>query len=63
MNDMNHDPWTKLTDMAAAHVESRVRAGNRPAIQMLIMELCTSTANKRDILTNFLCTPPIQIKE
>ena len=63
MNNMNHDPWTKLTDMAAAHVESCVRAGNRPAIQMLIMELCTSTANKRDILTNFLCTPPIQIKE
>jgi hypothetical protein len=63
MNDMNHDPWTKLTDMAAAHVESCVRAENRPAIQKLIIELCTSTANKRDILTNFLCTPPIKTKE
>ena len=63
MTNMNHDPWTKLTDMAAAHVESCVRAEHRPAIQMLIMELCTSPANKRDILTNFICTPPIKMKE
>ena len=60
MNNMNHDPWTKLTDMAAAHVESCVRAENRPAVQMLIMELCTSTKHKRDVLVDFLCTQPIK---
>lgn len=60
MNDMNHDPWTKLTDMAAAHVESCIRAENRPAIQKLIMELCTSTKQKRDVLVDFLCTQPIK---
>jgi hypothetical protein len=60
MTDINHDPWTKLTDMAAAHVESCVRAENRPAIQKLIMELCTSTKQKRDVLVDFLCTKPIK---
>jgi len=60
MTDMNHDPWTKLTDMAAAHVESCIRAENRPAIQKLIMELCTSTKQKRDVLVDFLCTQPIK---
>ena len=60
MTDMNLDPWTKLSDMAAAHVESCVRAENRPAIQKLIMELCTSTKHKRDVLTDFLCTKPIK---
>lgn len=60
MNNMNHDPWTKLTDMAAAHVESCIRAENRPAIQKLIMELCTSTKQKRDVLVDFLCTQPIK---
>jgi hypothetical protein len=60
MNDMNHDPWTKLTDMAAAHVESCIRAENRPAVQKLIMELCTSTKQKRDVLVDFLCTQPIK---
>lgn len=59
-DNLNHDPWTKLTDMAAAHVESCVRAENRPAVQKLIIDLCTSTSNKRDILTDFLCTPPIK---
>ena len=59
-DNLNHDPWTKLTDMAAAHVESCVRAENRPAVQKLILDLCTSTSNKRDILTDFLCTPPIK---
>ena len=60
MTDMNHDPWTKLTDMAASHVEACIRAENRPAIQKLIMELCTSTKHKRDVLTDFLCTKPIK---
>ena len=60
MSNMNHDPWTKLTDMAAAHVESCIRAENRPAIQKLIMELCTSTKQKRDVLVDFLCTQPIK---
>jgi len=60
MTDMNHDPWTKLADMAAAHVESCIRAENRPAIQKLIMELCTSTKQKRDVLVDFLCTKPIK---
>lgn len=60
MTDMNHDPWTKLTDMAAAHVESCIRAENRPAIQKLIMELCTSTKQKRHVLVDFLCTQPIK---
>ena len=59
-DNLNHDPWTKLTDMSAAHVESCVRAENRPAVQKLIIDLCTSTSNKRDILTDFLCTPPIK---
>lgn len=59
-DNLNHDPWTKLTDMAAAHVESCVRAENRPAVQKFILDLCTSTSNKRDILTDFLCTPPIK---
>ena len=53
-DNLNHDPWTKLTDMAAAHVESCVRAENRPAVQKFILDLCTTTSNKRDILTDFL---------
>ena len=60
MNDMNHDPWTKLADMAAAHVESCIRAENRHAVERLINDLCNNTKQKRDVLVDFLCTKPIK---
>lgn len=54
MSNLNHDPWTKLTDMAAARVEMLVRFENRRAVQQFINELCNNTANKRDVLVKFL---------
>jgi len=60
MTDLNHNPWTKLTDMAAAHIESCIRAENRPAVEKLLSELCNSTKLKRDVLVDFLSTKPIK---
>ena len=59
-DDLKHDPWTKLADMAAAHVESCIRAENRPAVERLINDLCNNTKQKRDVLMVFLCTKPIK---
>lgn len=55
--DLQHDPWTKLTDMAAAHVQSMVRAGNMGPVNKLINDLCNNTIQKREVLTKFLSTP------
>lgn len=59
-DNLKHDPWTKLTDMAAAHVESCIRGENRKAVEGLINDLCNSTKEKREILVDFLCTKPIK---
>lgn len=59
-DNLKHDPWTELTDMAAAHVESCVRAHNRQAVQKLLSDLCNNTKQKREVLVDFLCTRPIK---
>jgi hypothetical protein len=59
-DNLKHDPWTELANMAAAHVESCIRAENRPAVERLINDLCNNTKQKRDVLVNFLCTKPIK---
>ena len=33
-DNLKYDPWTKLTDMAAAHVESCIRGENRKAVEV-----------------------------
>lgn len=57
-DNIKHDPWTKLTDLAAAHVETCIRAENRPAIAQLLNDLCNNTKQKRDVLVDFLCVAP-----
>jgi len=59
-DNLKHDPWTELANMAAAHVESCIRAENRPAVERLINDLCNNTTQKRDVLVDFLCTKPIK---
>lgn len=59
-DNLNHNPWEQLTDMAAAHVESCIRGENRKAVQQLLNDLCNSTKQKRDVLVDFLCTKPIK---
>ena len=59
-DNLKHDPWTKLTDMAAAHVEVCIRSENRKAVEKLINDLSNNTKQKRDVLVDFLCTKPIK---
>lgn len=57
-DNLNHNPWEKLTDLAAAHVETCVRAENRPAVAQLLNDLCNNTKQKREVLVNFLFVAP-----